>query len=220
MPAEQNHNKLITQAAREVLRKEGLFQKGSSRVWIDDNGWYLIVVEFQPSAWDKGAYLNVSVSFLWEKRDYLAFEYGHRVKDFVSYSGDDAAFYADMLAMAETAMEKVRQYRGFCDLPYAKEQIFHSRQGHPSRLLYQRMMICGLCKDPDAVKCCNELLNALWPAETAWEKAYYSEVPGEIAPIVHDADRLYDYVCGKINDQRAFWRAKSSMRKMKQDCFG
>src|SRR5256885_11111558 len=56
------HSKLITAAAREILRPLGLFQKGRSRVWLDDQGWWLGVVEFQPSDWSKGSYLNVGAN--------------------------------------------------------------------------------------------------------------------------------------------------------------
>lgn len=214
--SEQDHNKLITRSARVVLRPEGLFQKGSSRIWVDDNGWYLVVVEFQPSSWDKGSYLNVGINYLWEKRDYLAFEYGHRVGSFVRYSGDDAAFCTEMLSMAETAMDKVREYRSFRELQYAKEKILHNGQGHPSRRLYQCMMICGLCKDIKAEEYYNELQSLLWVSETKWEKALYNELLEEIAPIVHDPDRLYGYICGKIKAQREFWRSKANMKKLQE----
>jgi hypothetical protein len=40
-------------------------RKGRSRVWFDDQGWWIGVVEFQPSSWSRGTYLNVGVSWLW-----------------------------------------------------------------------------------------------------------------------------------------------------------
>jgi hypothetical protein len=43
-----------------VLTPLGLTQRGRSRLWLDDHGWWLIVVEFQPSAWSRGSHLNVS----------------------------------------------------------------------------------------------------------------------------------------------------------------
>src|SRR6202000_1719294 len=36
----------------------GLERRGRSRTWIDDQRWYAIVVEFQPSGFSKGSYLN------------------------------------------------------------------------------------------------------------------------------------------------------------------
>ncbi|MDG5809477.1 hypothetical protein P9869_44140 [Streptomyces ossamyceticus] len=40
--------RIITSAARESLKPLGLAQRGRSRLWIDDHGWWLGVVEFTP----------------------------------------------------------------------------------------------------------------------------------------------------------------------------
>ena len=40
--------RIITSAARESLKPLGLLQRGRSRLWIDDQGWWLGVVEFTP----------------------------------------------------------------------------------------------------------------------------------------------------------------------------
>ena len=76
------HSRLITAAAREVLRPLGLFQKGRSRTWLDDRGWWLGVVEFQPSSFSKGSYLNVGAMWLWHRTiKHIQFDVGHRVAD-------------------------------------------------------------------------------------------------------------------------------------------
>ncbi len=46
------HTRLLTAAARSILRPLGCVQKGRSRTWLDDQDWWVGVVEFQPSAWD------------------------------------------------------------------------------------------------------------------------------------------------------------------------
>jgi hypothetical protein len=69
-----DHNRDITAAARAILRPIGCVQKGRSRTWLDDRGWWVAVVEFQPSAWSKGSYLNVAACFLWSEKDYLSFD--------------------------------------------------------------------------------------------------------------------------------------------------
>ena len=58
----QDHNRVIDAEARQALKPLGLYRKGKSRVWYDDHGWWLIQVEFQPSAWFRGSYLNVGIS--------------------------------------------------------------------------------------------------------------------------------------------------------------
>jgi hypothetical protein len=62
-----DHNRDIAMAARSVLRPIGCVQKGRSRTWLDDRGWWVGVIEFQPSGWSKGSYLNVGACFLWSK---------------------------------------------------------------------------------------------------------------------------------------------------------
>lgn len=78
-----DHNALIRSAARRTLAPIGLRQRGRSRTWLDDHGWWLIVVEFQPSSWARGTYLNVGVIWLWRAMDHVAFEFGGRIGEFV-----------------------------------------------------------------------------------------------------------------------------------------
>ena len=218
MPSEQNHNKLITQAARTVLKPEGLFQKGASRLWIDDNGWYLTLVEFQPSMWGRGSYLNVALYYLWDARDYLGFDYGHRVSGFVEYKGNDEAFLEEMRYFAEIAKKKALEYRKFRDLEYAKKQILECKQnGSWIRGIYHNMMICGLCEDAQAAVYFEQLLQQLQHAQMQWEQAYYAELTEKIAPVIREPAQLKAYICEKIIRQRAFWRTKSGMKKLRED---
>src|ERR1044072_7492758 len=64
--------RIITSAARESLKPLGLAQRGRSRLWIDDHGWWLGVVEFTPSR-TVGSGLHVGAMWLWQDVDHLAF---------------------------------------------------------------------------------------------------------------------------------------------------
>ncbi|MET7695162.1 hypothetical protein ABZT06_45940 [Streptomyces sp. NPDC005483] len=64
--------RIITSAARESLEPLGLAQRGRSRVWIDDHGWWLRVVEFT-SPRIAGSGLYVGAMWLWHDVDHLAF---------------------------------------------------------------------------------------------------------------------------------------------------
>lgn len=211
---EINHNKIITQAARAVLKPQGLFQRGTSRVWIDDNGWFLIMVEFQPSSWDKGAFLNVGINYLWRKQDYFSFDYGYRESKFVKFDGDETVFYSELVKLAELALAKVEEYRGFKNLHYAKEQIIADNRKGTSHGLYGKMMICGLNKSSDAKEFYDKLINEVKHSQLCWEQDYYSELIEKIAPILEDTDLFYEYIISKIKEQREFWHNKSSMKKL------
>ena len=56
----KEHEKIINKIAKIVLEPEGIFRVGSSRIRIDDNGWFFIVIEFQPSNYSKETYLCTS----------------------------------------------------------------------------------------------------------------------------------------------------------------
>jgi len=72
--AETNHNQLITRAARAELPPIGCIEKGRSRIWLDDQRWWVTVVEFQPSGRSKGSCLNVGACWLWHAKDHFTFE--------------------------------------------------------------------------------------------------------------------------------------------------
>lgn len=40
------HNKIIKTTVKKFLEPENLFQIGSSRCWLDDQGYYMILIEF------------------------------------------------------------------------------------------------------------------------------------------------------------------------------
>ncbi|MBO0772648.1 MAG: hypothetical protein J2P35_14415 [Actinobacteria bacterium] len=42
---------IIAEVAGQVLAPLGVRRRGRSRTWLDDHGWWLGIVEFQPSSW-------------------------------------------------------------------------------------------------------------------------------------------------------------------------
>lgn len=73
--SQPEHSALLTRAAKATLMPLGFRQKGRSRVWLGDRGYWLCVVEFQPSGFSKGSYLNTSAHWLWRPSDALSFDY-------------------------------------------------------------------------------------------------------------------------------------------------
>lgn len=218
MASETDHNKILNQAAKTVLKPLGLFQKGQSRMWIDDNGWFLILVGFQPSNWNKGTYLNVAIHYLWKHQDYLSFDYGGREGFFVEFKGDEGKFYDEVVSMSETAAAIVTEYRKFKEISFAKDKIIKknvlSKSPHE---LYDKMMICGLAKDSRALKFYKKLLKEVEKSTLDYEIEIYRELTEEVGNFIHNTDEFYDYIVHKIAMQREFWRGKSSMKKL-QSC--
>lgn len=104
------HNSLIARAARRALAPLGLRQRGRSRTWLDDHGWWLTVIEFQPSTFSRGTYLNVGAMWLWRRTDHLSFDYGSRVEGFAEYR-TEADFGRRIAAVADRAAAEVLRYR-------------------------------------------------------------------------------------------------------------
>jgi hypothetical protein len=103
-------DRLITAAAKEILGPLGFRRKGRSRLWLSDEGWWSIVVEFQPSGWTKGSYLNVGTHWLWVEQDHLSFDHGDRVEPFRGYLSE-AQFQQGAMDMAHAAAEEAQRLR-------------------------------------------------------------------------------------------------------------
>lgn len=107
-------DKVIAAAATRVLAPIGLVRKGRSRTWIDDHGWWLLNVEFQPSSHAVGCYLNIGTQHLWVVRDHLTLEGLERPlgpSSFVTFHGDEAFLHAmgQVVAVAADAIRLRRE---------------------------------------------------------------------------------------------------------------
>lgn len=146
---EKTHSKIINDITKGILKPMGLIRKGQSRIWLDDNIWFTTVVEYQPSGWSKGTYLNIGINFNWHLSDSFSFDYGHRESGFIDYR-NDGQFQRGVENLTNKGLAKVHEYRKFTDLEYAKTQIL-SYRFHSDDLWgnYHRTMICLMTGDKD-----------------------------------------------------------------------
>lgn len=113
MAQTNQHGKIIAAAAKSALTPLGFQRKGASRIWFADKGYWLLVIEFQPSAWSKGSYLNVAAHWLWSSisdglQVVLSFDYGGRAGTFISFESE-AQFSPQAASLAETAAAESRR---------------------------------------------------------------------------------------------------------------
>jgi hypothetical protein len=144
MPATPVHTKLLTAAAREVLRPMGLTQRGRSRSWIDDHGWWLIQVEFQPSGFTKGSYLNVGITWIWDEHLGFSFDFGNRVEGLVVFE-NERQFAPEAQRLAQRAASEVTAFRGrFDSIAKTANELTENCDPRNSRQLYHTGLACGL----------------------------------------------------------------------------
>ncbi len=108
MTTQIDHNKLLKKIAKERLKSYGIFQHGQSRTFLYDRGWFTIVIEFQPSSWSKGTYLNIGVDFNFYPRDYFAFGYGYRENGFEGFK-DEEQFNKLVNELCELTIKRVQE---------------------------------------------------------------------------------------------------------------
>ncbi|MFE1437485.1 hypothetical protein [Streptomyces sp. NPDC058739] len=66
-------SRLIGTAAGARLRPLGLRRQGRSRTWLDDQGWWLGVVEFSAPKSGQGSGLQAGVTWLWQDMGHFSF---------------------------------------------------------------------------------------------------------------------------------------------------
>jgi hypothetical protein len=108
---DDSHGRIIATAAKAALTPLGFRRKGRSRVWRADRGFWLSVVEFQPSGFCKGSYLNVSVHWLWGPQDFVSMDYiDAERRTFIEF-GDDEQFKPLAEQQAASAAEASAAFR-------------------------------------------------------------------------------------------------------------
>jgi len=116
-------DEIIKQLCKDILLPLGVFQKGNSRTYIDDNGYFFTVIEFQPSAYAKGTYLNVALHFLGNENEDISFDFPFgadiRVMDFVEYQNEEQ-FAREVTRYVQKAVTQVLFYRKLQDVAVAK----------------------------------------------------------------------------------------------------
>lgn len=178
--------------------------------------------------------LNVGISFLWEAskglNDTLAFNIGYRVDKagYASYRGNDAAYEEKMEHFAEAALEKVREYRLFRDMGYAKEQMESQLNDMPGHRVfwevYELAMLCFLKRDFEEGKeyfgrFLQILKDSFYVGKLyiEWHEELYDHCIKHLCPELKSEETAYKMVCEMIARRRDFFASKPSYKKLKKE---
>jgi len=195
-----DHNKLIRAAAKSALSPLGLIQQRNSRIWYDDHGWWAIVVEFQPSGWDRGSYLNVALSWMLYESEHWAFDIGGREEGFHSASGAEP-FEAAMSGVAAQAARKVLEYRERFSTLEDMCAHYRTRDGRGGWPDYYAGVLEGLRANTEsAQRRFSAVISA--PASTTWQRALQFRCQ-DLSRLLADRGFFRDSVLGIVLRCRA-----------------
>jgi hypothetical protein len=198
-PTSFDHNKLITAAAKQALSPLGLKRSGKSRLWYDDHAWWCIIVEFQPSSWSKGTYLNVGVSWLLFEKAYWTFDVGHREHGFSQARGEQQ--FSDVLsAIVNHATDRVRAYRDKFATIQNANSYFQSIELRSRWDQYHAAPTATLAGDiPSARKHFDSLLAQ--PRPFGWQNGLYFRA-NDLSRIIENKPWFLDSVTGIVHRTR------------------
>lgn len=191
-----DHNAVINAEARRVLKPFGLVRKGASRVWIDDHGWWTIQVEFQPSAWSKGSYLNVGVNWLLYEGNVGAFNVGGRVDvPFIETAGNEN-FEKHAHNLALRAKAEVAQLRSRFSSLGAAASYYRSCGRRSAWDHYYYGVLLALSGDIENAKAAFQAVTTHRPGY-GWEKAL-AQRASELHKLASDHMAFIETICGIV----------------------
>ena len=207
------HDKIIADAAKRTLGPLNFRRKGRSRTWLADHDWWLVVVEFQPSAWSKGSYLNVAAHWLWSEIGSLSFDFGGRVQEHVEYQSN-AQFSPAASRLAEKAAEEAQRLTAMFTSLEATADILIAEQTAERKhtgggwMAYNAGVVAGLVARADAAtEMFERVLGGSAPAGSALKVA-----ATRMARLVPDAARFKSEVALTIARQREALKLPASVQ--------
>jgi HPt (histidine-containing phosphotransfer) domain-containing protein len=198
--SESIHGRQIAAAARQHLAPLGFFRKGRSRTWLGDRSWYLVVVEFQPSGFSQGSYLNTGACFLWRAGEpHLSFDLGDRVENFHPYE-NESQFDAVATSLATRAVVEVKSLdsRLASFSATAEALLPETSWWRP----YHRAIALALAGESDAARTLFQRVRSdVKPASPSWVQDL-SECCAELEQLLLQEPRFRDRVVELINARR------------------
>ena len=149
MAKQNEHGRLIAAAAKAALAPLGCRRIGQSRCWISDERYWTIWVEFQPSAWSKGSYLNVRPNWLWLR--YGANDHHPRPADFISFESVEQfkPLIENMASIAAQSVVAMRdRFRSLEDV----NRFFAERVSQDGFPVYRAAITAGLIGDAQTAR--------------------------------------------------------------------
>jgi hypothetical protein len=198
-------------AGKELLGPVSAIPNRSGRLWTVDRRWWLINIEFQPSSWSVGSYLNVGVQHLWKPLDHRVFEYGSRTQiaghgAFVEFGGDGLDPIVDRVrALVSSALTTAELWLGrFADDKAHLQWLTRQDLNDAWRALNAGFAHSALGQPRRSAEVFGSIPKALdpaipWQASLAAECVTLAELAGDPDAFATEQDR-------RVNQARALLR--------------
>lgn len=203
----KSHQKIIHRTTREVLRPAGLIQKGTSRLWYLDCGWYACFAEFQPFKGRQGTTLNFGISWLWYPKEYWTFDIYNRLGEFVEYE-EDESFRASVLALSNHVVEYCTQTHAAIRTPEDAYALVENHKKKTDWHAFNLAILAGLAGKTDTSRSLFDL--ALLPqAKIAW-KIELNEVISILKSELSDRQTFKRCIDARIKEARTLLKLPST----------
>lgn len=203
MTKRNEHDHLIAAAAKAALAPIGCFRSRRSRLWLSDNRYWAVMVEFQPSSFSKGCYLNVGASWLWyeKKRGGLNFNVGYRVDDAGFIPFESAAQFRPLIdAMAARAALEVQRIQMKFSSIDAISRYLNSDLNTTILDLFHAAVAAGLNGETQSARSSFERLLAL-PMSFEWQSELRAKA-AELTVAINDLNKFRYAVADIIKSRR------------------
>jgi hypothetical protein len=203
LATQNEHGRLIAAAAKAALAPIGCVRRRRSRVWLSDQRYWAIMIEFQPSGFSKGSYLNVGASWLWYESvsGGLRFNVGYRVQgaDFIAF--DNAEQFRPLIVrMAAQAAEEVLALRAKFPSIDAISRFLNATSNRQLVWMFSAAVAAGLNGEFELSRArFDEMFG--YSADNAWEEKLYSQARALVA-LLDDTDRFREAVRRAIDVRR------------------
>jgi hypothetical protein len=165
----------------------------------------MLLVEFQPSGFGKGSYLNIAASWLWYPDSDSQFDYVRRASGLVPFQSleqfQPEAERLTKLAAAEAA-KLDKKFTSLEDIAnHLREQTKDPRLSQNPWTLYHAAIVAALTEDRKfSLKCFSDLANQ--KAQTDWHKKMQDEA-AVLAKLVPESERFRTAILANIAETRA-----------------
>jgi len=144
------HNNELAKAARAALAPLGCFQKGNSRIWLDDRGWWVGVTRFHLGSHPRHSSFETGVCWLWREPLRYSIHNGLYIDD--ADSSSSVEHFNEEVRLASRAAHEVLRLRAYFRGVRAAADVVRLKVNPTLWDDYDTAISSGLVRKPDLAR--------------------------------------------------------------------